>query len=98
MKIDKDNLFRFTFKYYCIQVVLDCYLSFQLLHEAINKYGDVGTVWTRIASYVQSRTSTQCRERWRTVVQGKNLLRPWTDVETNRTIEYGRMQLEKGRN
>ena len=59
-------------------------------------YGDTGVVWSQIADSVSTRNSVQCRERWRNVISGKHLIRPWTSEDTEKLLDYGRTQLEQG--
>lgn len=70
--------------------------SFQRLHEAINIYGSHGKVWHSVGEYVQTRTHTQCRERWTSVLIGGKKLRPWTEEDKAALMEYTRERIEAG--
>ena len=63
----------------------------------MRKYGSRGMVWSCVATIVKTRNSTQCRERYRNVLAGKRLLRPWTEQETKRLKEYCKEKIINGR-
>ena len=66
------------------------------MKKAINLYGSSGPVWTAVSKFVGTRNSTQCRERYRNVLAGQHLIRPWTENETKKLMEYCNEKLKDG--
>ena len=66
------------------------------MKKAISLYGSNGPVWTAVSKFVGTRNSTQCRERYRNVLAGQHLIRPWTENETKKLMEYCNEKLKDG--
>ena len=67
------------------------------MKKAISLYGSNGPVWTAVSKFVGTRNSTQCRERYRNVLAGQHLIRPWTENETKKLMEYCNEKLKDGK-
>ena len=67
------------------------------MKKAISLYGSNGPVWTAVSKFVGTRNSTQCRERYRNVLAGQHLIRPWSENETKKLMEYCNQKLKDGK-
>ena len=86
----------FLFLILLIFIIIISLLAIEEGYQSVTLYGSNGPVWTAVSKFVGTRNSTQCRERYRNVLAGQHLIRPWTENETKKLMEYCNEKLKDG--